>query len=199
MSIDLNLEFPDLEDRLKRNLKKVYLFIASQMQANRGFLFDAEGAYNGHAPWAPLKFRRGMILSDRGTLRKSIAPRPARGVPGTDGIVRFSGERVTIGTSLAYAAMMNWGTTKLPGGVLRATKAKALKIPIPGGKGATDAAKSLRKGATTIKNAQGKSEKFIFRKSVRIPARRFDEWSNADQTELEEALTGYIAKILRGA
>lgn len=197
--IDLELQFPDLPAKLKRNLPKVYLFIAAQMQANRAFLFDAEGAYNGHPKWAPLKFRKGMILSDRGTLRKSIAPRPARGVPGQDGIVRFAGEKVTIGTSLAYAALMNWGTTRMPGGVLRATKAKALKIPIPGGKGATDAAKSLRKGATTIKNAQGKSEKFIFRKSVRIPARRFDEWSNADQTELEEALTGYIAKILRGA
>lgn len=168
--VEINFEFPDLGAKLQRKVKEIYVFLAAQMQTNRGFLFDQEGAYNGHQKWAPLKFRRGQILSDRGTLRKSIAPVPARGAPGTDGIVEFAPETVTIGTKLFYAAMMNWGTTKLSGGVLKPVKAKALKIP-------TD------KGP-------------IFRKSVRIPERRFDDWNDQDQREIEEAYVNKIAAVL---
>ena len=94
-----------------------------------------------------------------------------------------------------YARMMNDGTTKLPGGVLRPRTAKALKIPLPSGKGATEGAKSLRKGATTIEDG-GKKEKYIFRKSVKIPARPFDDWTIEDEQEMQAALATKIAEVL---
>lgn len=169
--VEMKFEFPNLSEKLRRKVQEVYVFMAATMQTNRGMLFDQEGAYNGHPKWAPLKFRQGQILSDRGTLRKSLAPVPSLGVPGTDGIVMIAPDNITIGTKLYYAAMMNWGTTGLSGGVLKPVRAKALKIP--DGKGG-----------------------FMFRKSVKIPARHFDEWNDADQQEMEEALANKLASIL---
>lgn len=173
--IKIEWKMDDLLEKIQQNRRELDLVIAASLQTNRGMLFAKEGAYNGHPGWAPLKFRNGMILSDRGTLRKSLAPQPATGMAGPDGIVQFQGDMVTIGTRLAYAAMMNWGTTNLPGGVLRPVKAKALKIPVP---------KSIDPAG------------FIFRKSVRIPARRFDELNDQDQAELREVVTQKVLEIL---
>ena len=185
-AVEIEFDMPQFGPKMRSRLREVYLFIAAQIQTNRGFLFDREGAYNGHKKWAPLKFRQGQILSKRGTLRKSIAPIPARGQPGNDGIVRISGESISVGTKLFYARMMNDGTTKMPGGVLKAVNAKALKIPLPPGKQATPAGKSARK----------QHGEFMFRKSVKIPARPFDDWTPSDQAELDEALTNKIAQVL---
>lgn len=185
-AVEIDFDMPALAPKFRGKLREIYLFIAAQIQTNRGLLFDAEGGYNGHKKWAPLKFRQGQILSNRGTLRKSIAPVPARGMPGNDGIVRISGETVMVGTNLFYARMMNDGTTKMPGGVLKAVNAKALKIPLPAGKQATPAGKSARK----------ENGAFMFRKSVKIPARPFDEWNSNDQREIDEALANKIAQVL---
>lgn len=185
-AVEIKFDMPALAPKFRGRIREIYLFIAAQIQTNRGFLFNAEGAYNGHKKWAPLKFRQGQILSKRGTLRKSIAPIPARGQPGNDGIVRISGETVTVGTKLFYARLMNDGTTKMPGGVLRAINAKALKIPLPPGKIATPAGKAARKDYGP----------FMFRKSVKIPPRPFDDWTNKDQEELDQALSNKIAEIL---
>lgn len=184
--VEIDFEMPQLAPKFRRKIKEIYLFIAAQIQTNRGFLFNAEGAYNGHKKWAPLKFRQGQILSKSGTLRKSLAPTPARGLPGNDGIVRISGETVTVGTKLFYARLMNDGTTKMPGGVLKAVNAKALKIPLPSGKSATPLSKNLRKD----------NGGFMFRKSVKIPARPYDEWTTNDQKDLDEALGNKIAQVL---
>ena len=88
--------------------------------------------------------------------------------------------------------MMNDGTTKMPGGVLRAVNAQALKIPLPSGKSATDLTKELRK------SANGDKDKFIFRKSVKIPARPFDDWTLEDEAELSEALRNKLIEVLNG-
>lgn len=227
----IEFDMPDLAGKYRRRMRELYIFVAAQIQTNRGMLFDKEGGYNGHAKWAPLKFRQGQILSKRGNLRKSIAPLPARGRPGNDGIVRISGETVTVGTKLYYARLMNDGTTKMPGGVLKA-KGKALRIPLPSGKSATTLAKKLRKSAATGKSLFDKisaleqdiastriparkaklreqlvklkksaagtkpSDKYLFVKSVKIPSRPFDIWTNEDQKELDEALSNKIAEIL---
>jgi len=228
--IAISYKYPDWDRKLKKASQEINLFIAAVMQTNRGMLFDSEGSHNGHDPWKPLAFREGMILSNRGVLRKSIAPLTGTGQPGPSGIVRFNGDVVTIGTKVAYARIMNDGTTKLPGGVIRAKKAKALKIPVPQGDKANANAKAIQVEANNKKiaalqarlnatrsespgraklisqisrlreqNRKGTGPvKFIFRKSVRIPARPFDTWTRDDEKELESALTGKIREILNG-
>lgn len=188
MNVDIKFDMPKLSPILRKNKQRLLLAFAAAIQTNRGMMFDKEGAYNGHKKWAPLKFRNGQILTDTGTLRKSIAPTNPKGTPGQDGIVQFSGDTIKVGTRLFYAAMMNWGTTKLPGGVLRPKNAQALRIPLPSGKGATPGAKGLRK----------QSGDHIYRKSVRIPARRFDEWNEEDQQEIDATVANLIAVLLDG-
>lgn len=198
--IDIKFKFPDWQAKLKNAEKELNLFIAAQIQFNRGMLFDKEGAYNGRPRWKDLKFRRGQILSKRGDLRKSIAPYNPKGIPGQNGIVQFAGDVITVGTKLMKARLMNDGTAKMPGGVLRPVRAKALMIPLPEGKNATDLAKNLRKTATTIKRKrlyqETKTQKVIFRKSVRIPARPFDTWNQQDQDELNAALKNKLMQVL---
>lgn len=143
-TVEIDFQFPDLAGILKEHERELNLFIAANVQFNRGMLFDNEGAYNGRSRWQDLSFRNGQILSKRGTLRKSIAPFNPRGIPGPDGIVKFSGDYITVGTKLMYARMMNDGTTKMPGGVLRPKNAKALKIPVPQGESAGEGAKDIQ-------------------------------------------------------
>lgn len=191
VALEMIFKFPNWLEKIQQSEDEINLFIAAMMQTNRGTLFDKEGANNGHQKWAPLKFRRGQILSDKGILRKSMAPIAANGRPGNDGIVRFQGDTITIGTKLLYARLMNDGTAKMPGGVLRPVNAKALKIPIPGGKEATAGAKKLRK--TAYGDA---SNKFIFRKSVKIEGRPFDTWTQEDEEEISEAVMNKIIDVL---
>lgn len=200
MTVNVEFKWPDLEGRLKKAEPEINLFLAAAVQTNRGLLFDSEGKHNGRPGWAPLKLRAGQILSDRGVLRKSIAPYSADGRPGPDGTVVIQPDAIIVGTNLLYARLMNDGTTKMPGGKMVAKNAKALKIPIPGGKNATPAAKALRKNAKTLsyEAADGvqRQAKFIFRKSVRIPARPFDDWNQQDQHEVNEALVNKAAEIM---
>lgn len=169
--IDIDFKFPDWAAKVKARERELNLFIAANVQFNRGMLFDREGAYNGRSRWEPLKMRQGQILSKSGALRKSIAPYNSRGTPGPSGVVRFAGDTIHIGTTLIYARMMNDGTTKMPDGVLRPKNAMALKIPLGGGK-------------------------FMFRKSVKIPARPFSDWNESDQEELDGALLNKITQVL---
>lgn len=199
--IAVNFSMPDLSARLLRHRAAIYSELIVAMQTNRGLLFQAEGSYNGHTAWHSLLLRAGQILANRGVLKKSIAPGTGSGMPGPDGIARFdpaTGE-ATVGTALPYARMMNDGTTKLPGGVLRAKPGHALKIPLPSGKKASDVAKELRPSAHRIHNERTeKDESVIFRKSVKIPARPFDTITEQDAAEFREALKAAIAEALRG-
>lgn len=142
--VNVEFKFPDWFGKYKRKEKEIQMFIAAQIQTNRGMLFANEGAYNGHEPWAPLKFRNGQILSKSGALRKSFSPNGAKGKPGPNGIVQL-GDKVTVGTTLPYARLMNDGTAKMPGGVLKSPTGKALAIPLPPGKKASDFAQEEQK------------------------------------------------------
>jgi phage gpG-like protein len=172
--ISIDFKMPDLAAKLERRREEIMLFIAANMQTNRHMLFTSGGSRNGHQTWPKLKIRRGgQPLLNRGVLVKSIGNISGNGKPGPNGIVDITSNTITIGTKLAYAAMMNFGTTGLPGGVLRPVKAKALKFP---------------------KNRMG--TKFIFAKEVRIPPRRFDQWTEEDQQELEMALRVKLRQVL---
>lgn len=183
-------KIPNFEAKLRAAMPELRLFVAANMQTNRAMLFDKSGSHNGHEAWPAPKFRSGQPLKLTGTLAKSIGPKvsdPNKPVQSKGGIVRIQGDLVTIGTNLIYAAMMNWGTTKLPGGKLVAKNAQALAIPIPPGKKATAAGKKARK-------EHGNT---MFVKSVKIPERRFDEWTAEDERELKIALGNKIIEVLK--
>ena len=200
VGVEIVFTFPNWAAKMKKRMNEINLFIAAQIQFNRGMLFDNEGAYNGRPRWKELVFRNGQILSNRGVLRKSIAPTNPKGTPGPDGIVRFNGDMITVGTQVAYARLMNDGTTKMPGGKLVAKNAKALMIPLPSGKSANVNAKQARKESSTLlkpKEGGGYSrQNVIFRKSVKIPSRPFDDWNAEDQKELDAALIGKLVQVM---
>lgn len=174
--VEAEFKMPDLKKRFNASQERISRFIAAQIQTNRGMMFDKEGAYNGHQKWAPLKYREGQILKKRGDLSRSIGPQGSKGYPGANGIVRISGTikrlQVSVGTSLKYAAMMNWGTAGLPGGVLVAKTKKCLRFKV--------------------------GNKWVMVHSVKIPARRFDGWNEQDKQELSGALRNLIVRILNG-
>lgn len=198
--IKLEFSFPDLGEVLKKHQRDVLATLAATMQTNRAMMFDKDGADNGKPAWKPPVFRKGRPLQDRGTLRRSMAPSNDGIKPGfgPNAILRQQGTTVVIGTNLLYAAMMNDGTTKMPGGVLRPVRAQALKIPVAGGGNATDAAKQVRKTAKKIRNSFGREEKVIFRKSVKIPARPMNIVTSQDEAEFATAVANRIAEILNG-
>lgn len=201
MTIRMELQFPNLAAKFQAAQDKIRSEVVVAMQFNRGMLFDSEGSYNGHTAWAPLVMRAGQILSNRGVLKKSLAPGTSNGTAGEGGYVKNTGDVITIGTDVASASLMNWGTTRMPGGVLRPVRAKALMIPLPAGAKATPAAKTLRKsrGSKTIKNPRTeRDERVIFRKWVKIPARRFDNITPQDEREIRDALEAAMKEALNG-
>lgn len=178
---------------------EINLFMAAQMQHNRGMLFARSGNYNGHEQWARPLLRDGQPLKDRGTLSQSMGPRSganAQQPVRTQGsVVKFHGNVVSIGTTLIYAALMNWGTTKMPGGVMKPKNKPVFWIPIPGGKKASETAKSLTKsGGSNIVKYMGKT--FLLAKQVRIPARRFDNLTEQDKHELDMMLGKKLSQVL---
>jgi len=179
--IEISYTVPALDKILRQHENDILMVMAATMQANRGMMFDAEGGDNGKEKWAPLNWRKGRILQKRGTLRKSFSPMNDGKKPGRSqgSVVRTIGNAVQIGTSLLYAKMMNDGTTKMPGGVLRPVNAKALKIPAPEG----------------VK-IEGAKDGFIFRKSVKIPARPMDTMSAEDDEEISQTVMNYVMEIL---
>ncbi len=168
--LEVKFKFPKLDQRIKKNHKRIEQFLAAAMQTNRALLFDAEGEYSGHQKWAPLKLRTGKILSKRGNLRRSIGPSNdgVRPVQSDNGIIEYRNGLVKIGTKLAYAAIQN------NGGIIKAKTAKALKIPLDNGK-------------------------FMFRKSVTIPERNFDSITQQDRQEFSESLKNILVEVLTDA
>ena len=173
--VEIKWDFPNLLKRLLRHEQDITMGMLAALQTNRGMMFNAEGAYNDHPKWKPLKFRDGMILSDTGALRKSIAPRAPTGKAGPDGFAYASGtlakKGYAIGSKLKYAAMMNWGTTGLPDGVLKPKRKKMLRFEIGPGE-------------------------FAFAKQVKIPARRFDRINAEDKRELTLTLRNLVMEAL---
>jgi phage gpG-like protein len=206
-SVTVSTSLRSWKERYQGKLTQLYLFTAAQLQTNRGMIFMHEGSYNGHERWAPLKLRDGQPLRDRGTLMKSIGPiskvksgvvRPSHN-KGT--IVRYGSDKVTIGTTLAYAKLMN------DGGVIIPKKGKVLWIPLPEGKRAnadvTSVTKGMKKsgakkgsmsGAPIVRLPNGKF--FMLAKKVTIPPRPFDKMNAQDKEEIHTALTRECARVL---
>lgn len=199
--LTIRFKFPEWKGELEKAEQEINLFTAAQIQTNRGLLFESEGRLNGRPGWAPLKFRNGKPLLDRGTLRRSLGPMNANGSAGPNGVVKFESSAIVIGTTLIYARLMNDGTTKMPDGKMVPVKANALMVPLPSGKNATQAAKTASKSAKTVSQtvADGtkRNTKALFLKSVKIPARPFDDWNQMDQDELNDALMNKIVEVLR--
>lgn len=146
--VEIKFKFPNWERRVKEQTPRIQLFIAAMMQENRAQLFAAEGAFSGHSKWKDLKSGENkkfdkegnpnrQILSDTGTLRKSIGPEtdgknPKRNI-GT--ILKMKDDLVTIGTTIAYAKIHNdGGIVKHPGtdnGFGMGIKIRPHNIPIP--------------------------------------------------------------------
>lgn len=198
--LSIAVQFPDWASKVRRKTNELNVFMAAQIQMNRALMFDNEGAYNGHPKWASLKFRAGQILSDRGKLRRSIAPRNPKGTANEGGIVRFVGDQIIVGTNVMYAGLMNDGTTKMPGGVLRSKSGKALMITLPTGKSAKEAVKSMKKTRVSYEVTPGvqKSKNVIWRMSVRIPARNFTDWNDSDQYNVNDAFMAKLQDVLNG-
>lgn len=172
--LKIELTLPDFAEKFRSMMPEITTVLAATMQTNRAMMFDKDGADNGKPSWAPPKWREGgRPLQNTGTLRKSFAPQNDGITPGhgRDGIVRIEGTKAVIGTKLVYAGMMNDGTTKMPGGVLKAKQAQALRFPAP----------------------PGSDDKFMFRKSVKIPARQMDLITAEDEAEFADTLANYIA------
>lgn len=196
--IEIEFKFPDLAGALRAKKQEILLFLAAQIQTNRGLMFDDENA--GRTPWKKPLLRDGQALSQKGTLRKSFAPRNNGIRPGLgpEGIVRISGDVVTIGTKLAKADILNRG------GIIRPVRAKVLWIPLPAGKANSSnapskTAKGLKSGSGGAPVVKGKDGKFyLLAKQAVIPARPMDEWTSADEAELSAALTAKIEEVLNG-
>lgn len=111
--VKVTVKWPDMLNNLRIAEKRIQTFIAAQIQTNRAFLFSQEGAYSGHQKWKALRYRQGMILQLTGTLKRSLAPVSKDGKAPPNGRVDFTGnlnkKTVTIGTSVAYAAIHNFG------------------------------------------------------------------------------------------
>lgn len=212
--IGIEWRFPKFLDKLQQQLNNINLFIAANLQTNRGLMFDTSN--EGRTQWAPLRLRDGQPLSQRGPLRQSFGPSNdgVRPKLNKGSIVKLSDDVVTIGTSLKYAVVHNEGA------VIRPKKSKFLWIPIPAGKAnssnaPTKEAKKLLKqgrkkkghdgwlwtrskeGAIVVRAPSGKV--FLLAKQVTIPKRPMDEWNESDQQEIEEALRNKLVEVLNFA
>lgn len=194
MSVQIKMQFPPLAQRLQSQKRNMLVFLAAQMQTNRGLLFQAEGGRNGNKRWKPPLLRKGMALSDTGTLRKSLAP--GTGYAGPGGVVRMSGTHVEIGTTIAYAPIVNFG------GTFTAPPGRPFKIPLPSGKNATDYAKAMRKAIVADNRLRKKNglkprpTDFIFRMKITIPERRFDIMTAQDQKEISRAYEAKLRQVM---
>lgn len=209
--VQIDFQFPDLFAKLRGKETEILLFVAANLQTNRGLMFDETNA-GRPTPWAPLKYRMGQALSLTGTLRKSWQGN-LRGGATTDGIVRMTGDNVAIGTTLAYAPIHNTG------GVILPKNKPMLWIPLPNGSAKSANApnkhtKALIKNskeerrakkAGEPKKASGppivyyKGKYFLLAKKVTIPRRPMDEWTEADQLEMETALMNKLSEVLASA
>lgn len=180
MTVQVDIQLPDFHSKSFKSILDLPLIIAATVQTQRGMIFDNEGAYNGHEKWEPLKFRKGQILKDRGTLSKSIAPKNDGKKPGQANgtILQATGDMVTVGTDIAYAITHELGATilpKKPGGLLH------FKVPVY---------------TTTKTGKTKKSTQWIHAHKVVIPARPFGQMNQQDADELAETIKNYYASLI---
>ena len=196
MSVAIEMKFPKLRARLLSKRSELALFLAAQVQTNRGLLFMSEGSRNGGDKWKKPLLRSGRALQKSGALRKSLAPGTGRAGP--FGVVRILGDNVVVGTRVKYAQIVN------KGGTFTAAPGKAFRIPIPGGKGASPTAKAIRSGLIQTNRGLRRAglsprpTNVIFRTRITIPARRFDILTVKDKKEIAIAYQNKVAELLGG-
>ncbi len=179
MTVEVSIAFPDYDQKTLEMLRDLPLLIAATVQTQRGMIFKNEGQYNGRPKWEPLKFRKGQILKDTGTLSKSIGPKNNGTKPtianGT--IVEIKPDMVTIGTDIAYAIVHEEGRTIYPknGPLLHFQVPEYVKV------------KGKLKQAGT---------RWIHAHKVTIPARPFGDWTTQDGEELSETISNYYTSVL---
>jgi phage gpG-like protein len=110
--LDLSFDFPNWPKELRAKLPEIQNAVLATIQTNRGLLFDSEGAANGHGRWKDIKYREGRILQLTGNLRRSLAPRNAKGTVPPGGTVKWNRDVITIGTNVPYAAVHETGSKK---------------------------------------------------------------------------------------
>lgn len=160
---------PNFAEMARRIQQDVPGLIAATVQTQRGMIFDSSGTYNGRPGWPALRCRDGQPLKDTGTLSQSIGPR-------NDGIRPGYGTEsiVRMGRDIVTIGTgIAYAAVQNYGAVIRPVHAKALRFQCHG--------------------------KFIFRKKVTIPARTFNDFTNADVTELEDTIGNYISAVIGGA
>lgn len=167
--VDIIFKFPDLKGNFKKYRDKSGMFIAAQLQRNRRKIFDTAGTYNGRRGWVPLAIRYGDPLVNKGKLRDSIGPENNGLVPKAS---RGSIIRLS-GNVVTIGTNLIQARIQNDGGIIHAKNVSALRFP--DGKGG-----------------------FIFAKSVRIPARRFDNVTAQDRKELSLAVGNMIVRCLNG-
>jgi phage gpG-like protein len=164
---------------------------------------------------------KGRLKNSIGPLAKNGQP-----VKSPDGILKYGGSPdrpiVTIGTTLYYAALMNNGgivraknghalaipmplgknLTKLGKEVSKkATHIKVLHARLDEMKkihertGSKLLAGKISRLEKLTKN-RNKSQRFLFVKKVKIPARPFDTWNRLDQLNMERTLIAKLNQIL---
>lgn len=164
--LSIEFKFPEWADQVKKHYMELMREVAASIQTNRGELFDQEGSHNGKRPWKPLKLRQGQILSKTGQLRRSLAPRGTKGTAGPSGILKFSNDVVTIGTTVKYAAVHNYGA------VIRPKRKKVLSWTV------------------------GKKRYFAKEVTIPKRPFLEGAWSDEDQQEIESALLKKVSRIL---
>lgn len=177
--VEIEFKMPNYMERFKSQFNRLMIAIASDVQTNRGLLFDAEGAYSAHDKWRDLKtgenkkfgkngLQMRQILRRSGALKNSIAPMSQDGKSGPGGYVNFSGDVknavVAVGTNLKYARIHDQG------GI----------IQHPG-----------------TKNGFGRGIK-IKPHRINMPKRNFTGWNRVDNRNLEKVIANTIAEILNG-
>lgn len=175
--VAIDFEMPDYLRRFEREIGRVQIAIASDLQTNIGLRFDNEGAYNGHEKWKDLasganrrRAKNGLqerqILRKTGALKNSMSPAMKDGTAGPGGYVRFQGDIrslvTSVGSGLKYARIHN------EGGV----------IMHPG-----------------TQNGFGRGIKIPPHK-IKIPRRNFTDWNQTDASNLEKVLKNTVEEIL---
>lgn len=179
MTVEVSFNFPDYDLKSLKMLQDLPLLIAATVQTQRGMIFKNEGQYNGRPKWEPLKFRKGQILKDTGTLSKSIGPKNngKRPVLANGSIVEIQPDMVTVGTDIAYAIVHEEGRTiySKNGPLLHFQVPEYVKV-----KG------KLKQSGT----------RWIHAHKVTIPARPFGDFTQQDADELAATIHNYYMSFL---
>lgn len=177
--VSIDIKIPNYLKRLQGSLKRIQIAMAADIQTNRGLMFDAEGAYNGHPKWKDLKSgankriaKNGMqerqILRKSGALKNSIAPTGASGRAGPGGTVILEGTiaapAVRVSTQIKYAAIHDKGGTIRHPGTANGF-GKGIKIPAH---------------------------------DIEMPRRNFSDWNRQDQKQMGIMLKNLLSEILNG-